>query len=53
MAMVPSHFHSIKSVCGIRQNWRLRVKLVRVLNMSSVATPNDPFATQMVFIDEE
>ncbi|KAJ1375325.1 Nucleic acid-binding, OB-fold [Sesbania bispinosa] len=53
MAMVPSHFHSIKSLCGLRQNWRLRVKLVRVWNMASIATPNDPFATQMVLIDEE
>ncbi|KAJ1406608.1 hypothetical protein SESBI_24966 [Sesbania bispinosa] len=53
MAMVPSHFHSIKSLCGLRQNWRLRVKLVRVWNMDSIATPNDPFSTQMVLIDEE
>ncbi|KAJ1375851.1 hypothetical protein SESBI_50551, partial [Sesbania bispinosa] len=53
MAMVPGLFHPIKSLCGLRQNWRLRVKLVRVWNMTYVANPNDPYARQMVFIDEE
>ncbi|KAJ1380259.1 hypothetical protein SESBI_46154 [Sesbania bispinosa] len=53
MAMVLGLYHSIKSLCGMRQNWRLRVKLVRVWNMTSVAKPNDPYARQMVFIDEE
>ncbi|KAJ1421231.1 Nucleic acid-binding, OB-fold [Sesbania bispinosa] len=53
MALVPGHFHMVTNLCGRRENWRLRLKLVRVWNMSTVAKPNDPFATQMVFIDEE
>ncbi|KAJ1427593.1 hypothetical protein SESBI_09478 [Sesbania bispinosa] len=53
MAMVPGLFHPISSLCERRQNWRLRVKLVRLWKMTSVANPNDPYATQMVFVDEE
>ncbi|KAJ1376758.1 hypothetical protein SESBI_49607 [Sesbania bispinosa] len=53
MVMVPATFHKINSICGRRQNWRLKVKLVRVWNMCVVATPNDPYAMQMVFVDEE
>ncbi|KAJ1412213.1 Nucleic acid-binding, OB-fold [Sesbania bispinosa] len=53
MALVSGVFHVISSLCGRRQNWRLRVKLVRVWNMCSLARPNDPYALQMVFIDEE
>ncbi|KAJ1426332.1 hypothetical protein SESBI_10350 [Sesbania bispinosa] len=53
MAMVSSVFHKISSICGRRQNWRLKAKLVRVWNMCAVATPHDPYAMQMVFVDEE
>ncbi|KAJ1408009.1 hypothetical protein SESBI_23863 [Sesbania bispinosa] len=53
MALVLEHFHSIQNLCGHRKNWRLRVKLVRVWNMSSVATTNQPYGTQMVFVDKE
>ncbi|KAJ1441611.1 hypothetical protein SESBI_01233 [Sesbania bispinosa] len=53
MAMVPGGFHLIKNLCGRRENWRLMVKLVRFWNMCSVATPNDPYALQMLFMDEE
>ncbi|KAJ1400508.1 hypothetical protein SESBI_29493 [Sesbania bispinosa] len=53
MAMVSVAFHKINSICERRQNWRLRVKLVRVWSMCAVATPSDPYAMQMVFVDEE
>ncbi|KAJ1407467.1 Nucleic acid-binding, OB-fold [Sesbania bispinosa] len=53
MAMVVGLFYPISSLCGRRQNWRLRVKLVRLWKMTFVANPNDPYATQMVFVDEE
>ncbi|KAJ1415906.1 Nucleic acid-binding, OB-fold [Sesbania bispinosa] len=47
MSLVPAHFHSIRSIRGRRESWRLRVKVVRLWNMTSVAKPHDPFATQM------
>ncbi|KAJ1407200.1 hypothetical protein SESBI_24521 [Sesbania bispinosa] len=53
MALVSGAFHMISSLCGRRQSWRLRVKLVRAWNMCSLAKPDDPFALEMVFIDEE
>ncbi|KAJ1436757.1 hypothetical protein SESBI_04066 [Sesbania bispinosa] len=53
MALVPVGFHKINNVCERRENWRLIVKLVRVWNMCSIATPNYPYATEMVFVDEE
>ncbi|KAJ1425376.1 hypothetical protein SESBI_11087 [Sesbania bispinosa] len=53
MAMVPAGFHTINSLCGRRQIWRLRVKVVRLWNMCVVATPNDPFAMQVLLVDEE
>ncbi|KAJ1395049.1 hypothetical protein SESBI_33672 [Sesbania bispinosa] len=53
MAMVPAHFHAIRRISGRRESWRLRVKVVRLWNMAPVAKPNDPFATQMVLVDEE
>ncbi|KAJ1434114.1 hypothetical protein SESBI_05680 [Sesbania bispinosa] len=53
MALVPACVHNIKSLCGWKENWRLVVKLVRVWKMSSVAAPHDPYATQMVFLDQE
>ncbi|KAJ1420441.1 hypothetical protein SESBI_14354 [Sesbania bispinosa] len=40
MALVPVGFHTINKVCGRRENWGLIVKLVRVWNMCSIATPN-------------
>ncbi|KAJ1436553.1 Nucleic acid-binding, OB-fold [Sesbania bispinosa] len=51
--MVSAAFHKINSICGRRQNWHLKVKLVRAWNMCVVATPCDPYAIQMVFVDEE
>ncbi|KAJ1432543.1 Nucleic acid-binding, OB-fold [Sesbania bispinosa] len=53
MALVSGAFYMISSLCGRRQSWRLRVKLVRAWNMCSLAKPDDPFALEMVFIDEE
>ncbi|KAJ1413271.1 Nucleic acid-binding, OB-fold [Sesbania bispinosa] len=53
MAIVPRGFHLINILCGRRENWRLRVKVVRVWNMCSVSTPNDPYATQMVLVYEK
>ncbi|KAJ1430136.1 hypothetical protein SESBI_07920 [Sesbania bispinosa] len=53
MAMVSGLFHSVSNLCGRRENWRLRVKLVRKWNMCVVASPNDPYALQMVFVDEQ
>ncbi|KAJ1422569.1 hypothetical protein SESBI_12916 [Sesbania bispinosa] len=48
MALVSGAFHMISSLCGRRQSWRLRVKLVRAWNMCSLAKPDDPFALEMV-----
>ncbi|KAJ1411077.1 hypothetical protein SESBI_21434 [Sesbania bispinosa] len=54
MALVSTTgYHSIDSLCGRRQNWRLKVKLVRKWNMAAVATPDDPYALQILFVDEE
>ncbi|KAJ1432398.1 Nucleic acid-binding, OB-fold [Sesbania bispinosa] len=53
MALVSAGFHSISSLCGRKENWRLKVKVMRVWNMSAIATPNDPFAMQILFLDEE
>ncbi|KAJ1425432.1 Nucleic acid-binding, OB-fold, partial [Sesbania bispinosa] len=53
MALVSAGFHSISSLCGRKENWRLKVKVMRVWNMAAIATPNDPFAMQMLFLDEE
>ncbi|KAJ1393448.1 Nucleic acid-binding, OB-fold [Sesbania bispinosa] len=53
MVLVSNGFHSISRLCSRRENWRLIVKLVRAWNMCVVATPNDPFAMKMVFVDEE
>ncbi|KAJ1391698.1 Nucleic acid-binding, OB-fold [Sesbania bispinosa] len=53
MALVSVGFHTIQSLCGRRQNWRLKVKLVRIWSMAAVATPDDPYAMQMLFVDEE
>ncbi|KAJ1404934.1 hypothetical protein SESBI_26229 [Sesbania bispinosa] len=53
MAMTTGCFHTVNNLCGCRENWRMRLKVVRVWNMCTVAKPDDPFATQMVFIDGE
>ncbi|KAJ1429244.1 hypothetical protein SESBI_08600 [Sesbania bispinosa] len=53
MALVPGGIHLIKALCDRRENWRLMVKLVRCWNMCSVATPNESYALQMLFVDEE
>ncbi|KAJ1429769.1 Nucleic acid-binding, OB-fold [Sesbania bispinosa] len=53
MAMVSTGYHAVKTICGRRQSWRLKVKLVRIWNMCALATPEDPFATEMVLVDEE
>ncbi|KAJ1407835.1 Nucleic acid-binding, OB-fold [Sesbania bispinosa] len=53
MALVSCGYHYVNSICGIRNSWRLKVRLIRIWNMCAVATPGDPFATQMVFVDEE
>ncbi|KAJ1388558.1 Nucleic acid-binding, OB-fold [Sesbania bispinosa] len=53
MALVPGGIHFIKALCDRRENWRLMVKLVRCWNMCSVATPNESYALQMLFVDEE
>ncbi|KAJ1430889.1 hypothetical protein SESBI_07480 [Sesbania bispinosa] len=50
---VSNSFQSLKSLCSRRENWRLKLKLIRVWNMSIVATPNDPYAMKMLFLDEE
>ncbi|KAJ1399820.1 Fgenesh protein [Sesbania bispinosa] len=49
MALVSCGYHSVNNICS----WRLKVNLVRIWNMCVVATPDDPFATRMVFVDEE
>ncbi|KAJ1403513.1 hypothetical protein SESBI_27221 [Sesbania bispinosa] len=46
MALVSGVFHTVRNVCGRRENWRLKMKVVRVWPMCAVATPNDPFALQ-------
>ncbi|KAJ1377136.1 Nucleic acid-binding, OB-fold [Sesbania bispinosa] len=53
MALVSLGFHAIKNICGRRENWRLKVKLVRCWNMRAVATLDDPYAMKMLFVDEE
>ncbi|KAJ1377418.1 hypothetical protein SESBI_48918 [Sesbania bispinosa] len=53
MAVVSCGFHGVKSLCGIRNPWRVKVKLVRIWNRCAVATLDDPFATQMLLVDEE
>ncbi|KAJ1380427.1 Nucleic acid-binding, OB-fold [Sesbania bispinosa] len=53
MALVSAGYHIIESLCGRRQNWRLKVKLVRMWNMASVATLDDPYALQISFVDEK
>ncbi|KAJ1381986.1 hypothetical protein SESBI_44641 [Sesbania bispinosa] len=53
MAMVLGMYHPIRDMCGRRENWRLRVKLVRVWNMTPVANPREAYAIQMVSVDEE
>ncbi|KAJ1403296.1 hypothetical protein SESBI_27444 [Sesbania bispinosa] len=53
MALVSGVFHTVKNVCGRRENWRLKMKVVRVWPMCVVTTPNDPFALQVLFVDGE
>ncbi|KAJ1392343.1 hypothetical protein SESBI_35888 [Sesbania bispinosa] len=53
MAMVSAGFHPISNVCGRRESWRLKVKVIRVWNMAAIATPHDPYALQMLLLDEE
>ncbi|KAJ1411026.1 hypothetical protein SESBI_21561 [Sesbania bispinosa] len=43
----------IKSLYPGRQNWRLKVRVVRVWDMSPVDQPSQPFAIEMVLIDSE
>ncbi|KAJ1389294.1 Nucleic acid-binding, OB-fold [Sesbania bispinosa] len=52
MAMVSTGYHAIKNLCGRRESWRLKVKLVRIWNMCALATPEEPFALQMVLFDD-
>ncbi|KAJ1382236.1 hypothetical protein SESBI_44436 [Sesbania bispinosa] len=37
MAMISGLYHPIRTLCGRRENWRLKVKLVRMWNMTPVA----------------
>ncbi|KAJ1414961.1 hypothetical protein SESBI_18473 [Sesbania bispinosa] len=53
MALVSAGFHSISNVCGRKESWRLKVKVIRVWNMCAIATPDDPYALQMLLLDEE
>ncbi|KAJ1389659.1 hypothetical protein SESBI_38103 [Sesbania bispinosa] len=53
MAMVSVGFHKVANLCGRRESWRLRLKLIRLWKMSAVATPDDPFALHMLFVDQE
>ncbi|KAJ1390248.1 hypothetical protein SESBI_37610 [Sesbania bispinosa] len=53
MAMVSAGFHKVADICGRREIWRPRRKLIRVWKMSAVATPDDPFAMHMLFVDQE
>ncbi|KAJ1390338.1 hypothetical protein SESBI_37553 [Sesbania bispinosa] len=53
MAMVSAGFHKVADICGRRESWRLRLKLIRVWKMSAVATPDDLFAMHMLFVDQE
>ncbi|KAJ1386662.1 hypothetical protein SESBI_40587 [Sesbania bispinosa] len=53
MAMVLTGYHAIKNLCGRRERWRLKVKVVRIWNNCALATPDEPFAIQMVLLDED
>ncbi|KAJ1422567.1 Nucleic acid-binding, OB-fold [Sesbania bispinosa] len=53
MALVSIGFHKVVDLCGRRESWRLRMKLIRVWKMSAVATPDDPFVMHMLFVDQE
>ncbi|KAJ1408091.1 hypothetical protein SESBI_23825 [Sesbania bispinosa] len=53
MALVSAGFHTVSKICSRKEKWRLKMKVVRVWIMAAVATPNDPFATHMLFVDEE
>ncbi|KAJ1378502.1 hypothetical protein SESBI_47784 [Sesbania bispinosa] len=50
---VSAGYHKVSELCELKEKWRIKVKVVRAWKMSAVATPNDPFAMQIVFVDEE
>ncbi|XP_057452159.1 uncharacterized protein LOC130743972 [Lotus japonicus] len=43
----------LKSLCGGRDTWRIKVRVIRVWEMSPVSQPSKPYAMSLVLVDSD
>ncbi|KAJ1428475.1 Nucleic acid-binding, OB-fold [Sesbania bispinosa] len=53
MAVVAGPFDMVRNICGMKDSWKLKVRVVLMWKSCSRNDPNKAFAIEMVFVDAE